>query len=336
MASSGSALGSGLSFITPTLGVTYLGTIASAILYGVTNVQTYLYYKRNKDDPRVLKMIVSILWVLDSLHQAFITHAFYTYSVTDFDNPVALIAPEWSVMAHVFVASTSDTIVRGLFCQRVYLLSGRNWLITTLIAVTSLGVFASSWAFAIKGLSLTDYFDLTKITWFIYTSLILSVVSDLLIAGSLCVLLSQRRSGFARTNSAIRMLMVYSINTGALTSICAIVCLTIYAAMPNETKFTFIAIYFVLPKLLLNSLLATLNARHSLRERTHTGPNLSFPMTRPSGSTGTGTGSKFSNKTGDRRSSNGQAIQVEIQTVTDSKLGTAIQTAEETESWHAV
>lgn len=70
-------------------------------------------------------------------------------------------------------------------------------------------------------------------------------------------------------------------------------------------------------------------------------------MTRPSGSTGTGTGSKFSNKTGDRRSSNGQvsslvaddclmnadaipsqAIQVEIQTVTDSKLGTAIQTAE--------
>lgn len=185
-------------------------------------------------------------------------------------------------------------------------------------------------------MSLTDYFDLTKITWFIYTSLILSVVADLLIAGSLCVLLSQRRSGFARTNSAIRMLMVYSINTGALTSICAIVCLTIYAAMPNETKFTFIAIYFVLPKLLLNSLLATLNARHSLRERTHTGPNVSFPMTRPSGSTGTGTGSKFSNKTGDRRSSNGQAIQVEIQTVTNSKLGTAIQTAEETESWHAV
>lgn len=34
--------------------------------------------------------------------------------------------------------------------------------------------------------------------WFIYTSLILSVVADLLIAGSLCVLLSQRRSGFAR------------------------------------------------------------------------------------------------------------------------------------------
>ncbi|KZT02545.1 uncharacterized protein LAESUDRAFT_402461 [Laetiporus sulphureus 93-53] len=309
--------------LAPTLGATYIGTIFGAILFGVTNVQTYMYYKRSKNDPLLMKILVFCLWILDCLHQAFITHAFYTYAVIDFSNVLALLAPEWSVMAHVFVASTSDTLVRGLFCHRVYLLSDRNWVITTAIAISTMVVFGSSWAFAIKGLSLSDYFDLTSITWFIYTSLISAVVADVLIASSLCILLSRRRSAFARTNSVVRVLMIYSINTGALTSLCSIICLIIYATEPNATKFTFIAIYFVLPKLFLNSLLASLNARQGLRERP---PGHSVVSS-----------SSYNHKTEQQHSGGERSIQIHIRSTSDIKtVDTITDVSGEHESWNAL
>ncbi|PCH42538.1 hypothetical protein WOLCODRAFT_163869 [Wolfiporia cocos MD-104 SS10] len=320
--------------LSPTLGATYIGTIFAAILFGVTNVQTYMYYKRNSSDSLLLRNLVFFLWILDGLHQAFITHAFYTYAVTDFSDPLALLAPEWSVMAHVFVASTSDAIVRGLFCQRVYKLSGRNWLITVVIAIATLVVLGSSWAFAIKGLSLPDYFDLSGITWFVYTSLISSVVADLLIASSLCILLSRRRSSFTRSNSVIRLLMIYAINTGALTTICAAICLIIYATMPATSKFAFIAIYFVLPKLLLNSLLGTLNARQGLRERTHTSGGLvSIPLSHPT-SSGTRSSLRLGSKLEEH--TNPGTIEIQIQTATDLKADSMGHLHEQDRMWHAV
>ncbi|KAH0578572.1 hypothetical protein H2248_003719, partial [Termitomyces sp. 'cryptogamus'] len=69
----------------------------------------------------------------------------------------------------------------------------------------------------------------------------------------------------SRTNSLVRMLMLYTINTTLLTTICSITCFIAYAIWPDD--FTFIGIYFSLSKLFLNSLLATLNSRHTLSEK---------------------------------------------------------------------
>ncbi|OJT07732.1 hypothetical protein TRAPUB_1376 [Trametes pubescens] len=112
--------------------------------------------------------------------------------------------------------------------------------------------------------SLASFADLFEVSTILYISLGSGVLADVLIAASMCVLLAQRRTGFSRTDSIVRVLTMYSINTGALTSLCALLCLVSYATMP--TNFVFIAFYFILPKLFLNSLLATLNARRPLRE----------------------------------------------------------------------
>lgn len=80
--------------------------------------------------------------------------------------------------------------------------------------------------------------------------------------------------------------MLYGINTGALTSLCEVACLIAYVTMPNNL--IFIAIFFVLPKLLLNALLATLNARVSLQEsrrsKAWSSPSIK-PLLRPYSST---------------------------------------------------
>ncbi|KAI0946477.1 hypothetical protein AcW1_009927 [Taiwanofungus camphoratus] len=264
-----------------------------------------------------LRLKVFCLWIFDSLHLAFITDALYTYAVTHFADLSALKVPTWGVTvsmslclsfkcsyirseAHLLVTGLSDVTVRGVFCQRVWKLSNRSWplvasiIMSTLVALGEhVGLFAhgnldyhvvhhheweaANWAFAIRMITTKDYAEFSEFSWILYMGLSASVVADLIIATSLCVLLKRIRTGLPRTDSILRVLMLYTINTGVLTSLCAISCLVAYATMPDN--YVFIAMYFVLSKLFLNSLLATLNARDHLRKM-YTGgvDSISFSM----------------------------------------------------------
>ncbi|KDQ24897.1 hypothetical protein PLEOSDRAFT_32935, partial [Pleurotus ostreatus PC15] len=103
--------------------------------------------------------------------------------------------------------------------------------------------------------------------WLLYSALGSAVFADVFIAATLCFFLSTRRTGFKSTDNLVNTMMVYSINTGLLTSVCAMACFITYAIWPQD--FVFIGIYFTLSKLYLNSLLATLNARTLMREHDH-------------------------------------------------------------------
>ncbi|KAI0324067.1 hypothetical protein GY45DRAFT_1216099, partial [Cubamyces sp. BRFM 1775] len=99
--------------------------------------------------------------------------------------------------------------------------------------------------------------------WLLYLTLSLTFCSDFLIATSMCVLLAKQRYGvFKQMDHTVRILIMYSINTGALTTLCTLICLITYAVSPHT--FIYIVFYFLLPKLLLNSVLATFNARKTL------------------------------------------------------------------------
>ncbi|KAI0701759.1 hypothetical protein C8Q76DRAFT_240747 [Earliella scabrosa] len=299
-----------------TLGAAFLGTIATSCLYGITVVQTYIYYKRySETDPLYLKCLVFLLWVLDSLHLALITHAVYFYTVINFTNIIQLTIPTWSILSQIVVTGVSDLAVRGVFCHRVWKLSNRNWPLLIAIIISSLVVFGGGMAFAVKGFRIPNFEALSEISDILYISLGSGVFADVLIAASLCFLLAKRRTGFARTDSTVRVLMLYSINTGGLTSLCALLCLLTYASMPNN--FIFIAFYFVLPKLYLNALLATLNARRSLRE-TNSGALVSIPLSGTSHSRMSFTGRpQFTqSRSGLEDPVN---LQIQVQTVTDTK-----------------
>ncbi|GJE90790.1 hypothetical protein PsYK624_069340 [Phanerochaete sordida] len=70
--------------------------------------------------------------------------------------------------------------------------------------------------------------------------------------------------------------MIYTVNTGLITSVFAVADVTTCAAMPNN--FIFVAIYFLLNGLYSNSLLASLNARDYL-SRCHESGMTPAPMT---------------------------------------------------------
>jgi len=91
------------------------------------------------------------------------------------------------------------------------------------------------------------------------------VVADAIIASALCILLAKSRTGFRQTDSLVNILMVYTVNTGLLTSIVAAISLILYTVTPHN--YIFLALYFNMSKLYLNALLATLNARSNLRNQ---------------------------------------------------------------------
>ncbi|KAG6872102.1 hypothetical protein C0995_012988 [Termitomyces sp. Mi166 len=90
-----------------------------------------------------------------------------------------------------------------------------------------------------------------------------SPAGDVLITLILCILLHHSRTGFHRSDTMINKLILFAVNTGFLTSLCAVASL-ISIVVAGDT-FLYIAFYFCIGRLYSNSLLATLNARKMIR-----------------------------------------------------------------------
>ncbi|KAF8968562.1 hypothetical protein BDZ97DRAFT_1799061 [Flammula alnicola] len=84
-----------LNALDSTLGAAFLGTLAAAIFYGLTSVQTFIYFQNSAGDGRFFKSGIFTLWILDTLHMAFTAHGIYFYLVTNFGNFEVLAAPTW-------------------------------------------------------------------------------------------------------------------------------------------------------------------------------------------------------------------------------------------------
>lgn len=231
-----------------TLGASFLGNIGASILYGISCIQTFIFYKRSGGDTIVLKSLILLLWILDTIHLAFVTHAVYSYAILDFGDYLSISKPLWCITSHVTISSLSDLIVRGLYCHRIWKLSQRNLWMTVAVASISLLSFASGFAFSIWGFQHPNYFlaDAEQLSVFLYLNFVSGVVADSLIAVLLCVLLMRQRTGYSRTNTLLYTLLIYTVNTGVLSR------LNIsssrapqYASLPGYDRLSFVAVYFM-------------------------------------------------------------------------------------------
>ncbi|KAM5535301.1 hypothetical protein V8D89_010986 [Ganoderma adspersum] len=248
-----------------TLGAAFIGHTVATVLYGITTLQTFMYYRYNLKDPPILKASVAGLWLLDSLHVGLITGAMYWYCITNFTNLMAVQKPIWPITTMILVSNLSNSIIRGIFCHRLYRLGHRSLWLPTIIAAMSIFIIVDAAYFSTKLFHVDSFTRITEFSWGLYAGLAVEATVDLVVAIAQCVLLRKFETGIRSTDSSIRVLMTYSINTGLLTSFCAIGAVVSFAAAPR--KFIYFAFYFVLSKMYVNSLLATLNARGSILGR---------------------------------------------------------------------
>ncbi|KAK0209872.1 hypothetical protein IW262DRAFT_1486327 [Armillaria fumosa] len=224
-----------------TLGAMYLGAMVAAILFGITNLQTVVYYKKYPDDWWVYRYSVASLWyaksacvgvpvidetshvsrMLDTLHVALSTHALYHYLIT--------------LYGSFFI--TDDIIC--LYTVRLWKGLIRN------------NCFHYS---------LSSLLSIPKIRTSICVVFTAAMVSDFIIAFPMCYYLHKSRSvtNFSSTSKKLLNLMRLVVITGLATSVCSLLILITYLVWPSS--FIFFGITFILPKLYINSLLAMLNA----------------------------------------------------------------------------
>ncbi|KAI0356730.1 hypothetical protein OH77DRAFT_1423700 [Trametes cingulata] len=253
-----------MALLDATMGPLLIGVILAAIMYGVSCSQMYYYFTRYPRDPWSIKLLVMAVWTTDSIHQALISHSVYWYLITEYGNPTALTLLSKSIIVEVFFNAFTGLFVQSFFAARIWKLSGGKLYLVIPVAVLIAGEFAVAMAYSIKALRLETFMDLVQIKGLSISINAFAAAGDVTIAAILCTILHFSRTGFSKSNTLINRLMVFAVNTGLLTSVCACLSLITILSLPNT--FVYICFFFLVGRLYSNSLMATLNARKSLRE----------------------------------------------------------------------
>ncbi|KZT69640.1 hypothetical protein DAEQUDRAFT_726256 [Daedalea quercina L-15889] len=254
-----------------------------AFLYGITTGQSAFYWSRSGKDGKVLRCLVLLLWLLDSAHYVLVPCSFYVLLAESFHDGVARLEIQaisaalntWSYQGVFVITGLTDLLVKGIFTYCIWRLSS-SLVTATVLCLFSFTVFVLSCVSAFSGdclgSSAPSCFykapvlgDINTSTATVIAMLTCVAISDITVAGTLCVLLWRRRTGFAGNERLMRLLMFYSIRVGLLTSLASAASLTTFILIESDSA-AFIATFWVVPKLSINSLLALLNARRHLRE----------------------------------------------------------------------
>ncbi|KAF9497033.1 hypothetical protein BDN71DRAFT_1505266 [Pleurotus eryngii] len=262
-AGAGVTLPSSMSFDS-TLGSLLVGGLAAVALWGVTNVQTFNYFSRGSNDRPSFKLLILALWVLDTFDSALDGHILYFYLVSNYASPMAVMTLVWSIIIHVAITSVCDFIIRSMFARRAFRLSG-NWPLTIFIVAVSLTDLICGLVITVKAFKISSFIQLDTLSTLFYINFAAGTISDGSVAIALCYYLHKSRTGFTKTDSLIRVLMLYTVNTGLIVFLDATLGMITYIAMPDN--FVFLGFYLLLSKLYLNSYLASLNAREGLRDK---------------------------------------------------------------------
>ncbi|SJL15358.1 uncharacterized protein ARMOST_18851 [Armillaria ostoyae] len=105
-----------------TLGALFVGATIAAILFGITNLQTLIYYKRYPNDWSLYRYSVALLWVLDTAHLALSTHALYYYLIDMYGNLLGALIGNviWSMRLQLVLKVWIIVFVQGLYAIRLW------------------------------------------------------------------------------------------------------------------------------------------------------------------------------------------------------------------------
>jgi len=242
-----------------TTGALILGWGFSCLFFGMLCIQVWAYYQRYPNDGVSYNILVVSLWVLEAVHQAFVCHVTWFYVVDNFGNLLVLLDPPvWTLSIQTLLGACVGLIVKICFGMRVWKFSKGNFVVTGIIIGMALAQFAAAVVYTARSFHL-GVGQADQIKNLGTVALSFGLTTDIFTAASLSYFLHKMRTGYKRSDTLINRLIIYSVNTGLLTSVFSAAVLVSYNLMP--VNLIFIALYFVLSKLYANSCLATLNTR---------------------------------------------------------------------------
>ncbi|PAV18916.1 hypothetical protein PNOK_0575900 [Pyrrhoderma noxium] len=165
----------------------------------------------------------------------------------------------------IILSAVNYMLVTFVYSLRIYIISDRAWYIAIVPLILGTVGPVLGIAIASKGFENTSFVHLKEYSWMLYGSFSFAVACDLSIVSALCYYLHRGRSGLKESTTLVNTLILYCITTGAVSSLAHLANLILYVTMP--TAFVYIGVFAFTPELYSNALLATLNARDHLRNR---------------------------------------------------------------------
>ncbi|KAJ7596671.1 hypothetical protein C8J56DRAFT_918034 [Mycena floridula] len=250
-----------------TLGAALVGFGFSCAVFGILCGQVWTYFQKYPMDKDIYKALVALLWLAETVDQAFIGHAVYFYTVTNFSQPLVLLTGNipWTLVAQVLIGVSVGTVVKACFAMRVWRFSNRNIPVTGLIVLLTFGQFGLGIAYSVRAYQLNKLVLASRLKILASLSLGIGCLTDVVIAIALAYFLRKYRTGYRGSDTLVNKLTIYAVNTGALTSAVSLATLILYDIDPESLEF--IAVYFVLSKFYAVSFLCTLNTRKTIRGR---------------------------------------------------------------------
>ncbi|KAH9944245.1 uncharacterized protein BXZ73DRAFT_96737 [Epithele typhae] len=249
-----------------TFGAAYIGSLASMGLLGATTLQVWYYYNNFPEDRLWMKLMVFCVWIVEFIRSTFTAHAVYNYLVLNWGNVLGLSEIVWSLSSIIIMTNIGELFGHFYFAWRIYKIStgAVRYVLTSLVVVLTLwnfGMGTATFVNLLQAKNLTDYAAGAQSVLAPF-ALVTAISTDVAIAGSLVFLLNRTRTGFSRTNRLLNTLIFYAIQVGAITVIADVAVINQYI---DKLQFMYIGVYAVVGNLYANSLLASLNARASLK-----------------------------------------------------------------------
>ncbi|KAH9933661.1 uncharacterized protein BXZ73DRAFT_101044 [Epithele typhae] len=252
------------------MGGMFIETFIACLLYGITTLQTAYYFQTYSDDETFIKCLVAIIWMLETAHTAFCVEFVYEYLIEDFGNFFTFMTIKWGVGATVICSVGIATCVQGYYVWRVWVLSGRSRIWAGLVGALIVTRVVFGIASAVLCYTCPSWPVLRSKRFSLVTvsgGLGAAALADVVVAVLLSFYLKRGRHSAPRSqqsDSTINRILLYSVNTGAVTCSASLLCVILFAVQTNSLNF--LGLVEIQAKLYANSFLGSLNARMLLRD----------------------------------------------------------------------
>ncbi|KAI0631814.1 hypothetical protein C8Q77DRAFT_162530 [Trametes polyzona] len=190
-----------------------LDTIFGALL-------VYRYFRLFRNDMPSIKVFVVCILSLETFHIVICVHTCYYYLVCKFFEPEALLRGVWSIQIQPLICALDVVISQGLFARRAYILRPKYGALVALAVAFSfveLALGAAATGESIRVPTMAGFMEYNY-RWDA-VAFGAAVASDTLTTGILIMALKSSRTGFKQTDHRLDRLVLYTVNTGLLTSI---------------------------------------------------------------------------------------------------------------------
>ncbi|KLO20376.1 hypothetical protein SCHPADRAFT_3313 [Schizopora paradoxa] len=248
-----------------TVGVLVFGAIANAIVYGATTMRSYHYFTRFQRDSLFMKIMVGVIWSINTLQVTFDMVAVDHYVLKNYANYPVLDRLHWSLSAVMVLAVVGSATIRIFLVHLIWQISKAQWYFRIPALIFSCISMSTGLALSIKLLVDGTIHGTKAVTYLAFSTFATAVICDLVIAISICYLLTRAQTGRQLLDNVLHMLGLYFVKSGLVITACNIASVISFSFMRHNC--VYMAIFFFSFSFYFLSLLSILTSRDDLRAR---------------------------------------------------------------------